>query len=232
MKFYHLVISISALWLSACSGTSSPETSLSAAAFVAKLESSQESQVLDVRSPGEFSGGHLPNAINIDWNDADFAAKTRSLDKNKPVLVYCLSGIRSISAANHLRSEGFSEVYELEGGMMKGLAELPVQSGETKNGGMTVAQYEQQISSPKIVLVDFYADWCAPCKQMEPYLNKISSEMEATVSVVRIDADQNPELCLALGVDALPTLKVYKDNTLVWNQVGFASEEHVRKQLR
>lgn len=74
--------------------------------------------ILDVRRPEEYAEGHIKNALNIDWKNPDeFATKAAQLDKSKPVYLYCRSGVRSAKAADWLRSNGFTQVVELEGGI-------------------------------------------------------------------------------------------------------------------
>ena len=80
-------------------------------------------------------------------------------------------------------------------------------------------------------IIDFYADWCAPCKKMEPYLSKIAAEMPEKVKIVRVNADDNTELCKAMNVSALPVLKLYRNNEIIWESLGFVEEAEVRKQL-
>lgn len=232
MKWIHLGAVVTLLGLAYCSGSANTDTSLSAKDFVEKLQTSKGAQLLDVRSHGEFEGGHLQDAVNINWDDPEFDSKVTDMDKSKPVFVYCLSGVRSIQAADYLRKEGFSEVYELDGGLIKSKGTLALSGEKPEKGGMTPAQYLARVNSDKIVLVDFYADWCAPCKQMEPYINRIAADLHETVEVVRIDADQHPDLCVSLGVDALPTIKIYKNNALTWNKVGYVSEEQLMEQIQ
>lgn len=74
-------------------------------------------QLLDVRTPEEFSEGHIANAINIDVTADDFDAKVVSLDKEKPVMVYCKSGGRSAKASARLKELGFKTITDLEGGI-------------------------------------------------------------------------------------------------------------------
>lgn len=75
-------------------------------------------QVLDVRTPEEYQSGHLAHAVLADWNnDSDFKTKANNLDKTKPVYVYCLSGGRSSSASSWLLKNGFTHVYNLNGGI-------------------------------------------------------------------------------------------------------------------
>jgi thioredoxin len=169
--------------------------------------------------------------MNIDWSADDFAEKAAALDKDKPVFVYCLSGPRSTAAAAKLEEMGFKNVYEMQGGMMKWRnADLPEIKAST-SAGMSVAQYNEMLKSETPVLVDFYAEWCAPCKKMEPYLKKIAAEMPDKVKIVRINVDENTELCKELNVSALPVLKLYRNNEVVWEKLGFVPEEEVRKQL-
>jgi len=73
-------------------------------------------QLVDVRSPGEYTQGHIENAININVYDKAFTTKTDALDKSKPVYVYCRSGSRSMKAANNLKNRGFN-VVNLNGGI-------------------------------------------------------------------------------------------------------------------
>ena len=73
-------------------------------------------QLVDVRTPGEYAGGHIGNAQNIDYNGADFKTKIDALDKSKPILVYCQAGGRSKKACTMMKGLGFSEIYELKSG--------------------------------------------------------------------------------------------------------------------
>ncbi len=102
-------------------------TSLSAKAFSDKITNTPGATVLDVRTPEEFAGGHIAKASNVDWRSGHFEHQVMSLDKSKAVFVYCLSGGRSSSAAKKMRSMGFKEVYELDGGLNQWqAARLPI----------------------------------------------------------------------------------------------------------
>ena len=99
------------------------------------------------------------------------------------------------------------------------------------NKGMTRSDYDKMLQSDKMVLVDFYADWCAPCKKMEPYLKEISETMSDKVKVVRIDADANAELCKELKISPIPVLHLYRSNKLVWENTGFVPKETVVEKI-
>ncbi len=120
----------------------------------------------------------------------------------------------------------------MDGGMMQWRAQkLPEVTGTPSSDAISMTQYNTFINSEKLVLVDFYAEWCGPCKKMEPYLHKIAEDSKEHVTVIRIDADKNPDLCRQLNVTALPVLKLYKNKELIWDHLGFIEEGKVREQL-
>lgn len=238
MKNY-IIIALTAfiIILNSCSTGQSQnaKTSLTAVAFAEKIKELPNAPIIDVRTPDEFSGGHLQNAQNIDVSSSDFEQQIETLDKSKPVFIYCLSGGRSASAANTMRGAGFKEVYELNGGLMKWRgANLPETTSlaTPKNAGISKADYEKLFDTDKVVLVDFYADWCGPCNQMKPDIDAITSEMADKVTVVRINADDNAELCKELQIDALPTIKVYKNKALTWSNVGYIDKAGMVAQIQ
>jgi rhodanese-related sulfurtransferase len=86
-----------------------------AAAF---LREHPETQVLDVRSEGEFTGGALPGAKNVSLGDENFDVKTGLLDRKRPILVYCAGGFRSRKAVERLKAMGFENIRHLHRGYM------------------------------------------------------------------------------------------------------------------
>lgn len=189
--------------------------------------------IVDVRTPEEFEKGHVENAINIDWNGNNFATEIAKLDKTKPIIIYCQSGNRSGKAAAKMLNMGFENLYEMEGGMMKWrAANLPESLNDNSAAkGMSVTDFKNLLATDDLVLVDFYADWCAPCKEMKPYLDEITTSMKDKVKVLRIDADEHVSLCKELKVDALPVLHLYKNNKLVWENTGFIGKGPVVDQI-
>ncbi len=126
-----LIIAMSfVLALFSCSETKSQDTKsdLSAQEFADQIKNSPNGIVLDVRTAGEYSEGHLSKALNIDWYAKDFDSQVKNLDKTKPIFVYCKVGGRSASAADRLRALGFTKVYELAGGILAWeAAKMPVE---------------------------------------------------------------------------------------------------------
>jgi len=84
--------------------------------FNSLLAKDKTVQLIDVRTPGEYAGGHIAGSTNIDYNAPDFLDRMRKLDKNKPVALYCAVGGRSGNAAVKLKELGFSKIYDLAGG--------------------------------------------------------------------------------------------------------------------
>jgi rhodanese-related sulfurtransferase len=84
-----------------------------------ELMKQSDAVVLDVRTPDEFKGGHLPNALLIDYNSGYFAEQVEKLDRDKTYLVYCASGGRSPRAAQIMTDKGFKHVYNLEQGISR-----------------------------------------------------------------------------------------------------------------
>lgn len=91
--------------------------------FKAKLEKDTTLQLVDVRTPEEFKAGHIKNALNINYLGADFENQIQKLDKNRPVLLYCKSGIRSGKAALVMKKQGFKSLYNLDGGYVQWAAD-------------------------------------------------------------------------------------------------------------
>lgn len=72
------------------------------------------------------------------------------------------------------------------------------------------------------VVVDFWAEWCGPCKQIGPALEELSTEMDGKIKVAKVDVDQNPNTAAALGVRGIPALFIFKDGQVVSNRAGAA----------
>ncbi|MGE5829553.1 MAG: thioredoxin [Micromonosporaceae bacterium] len=76
------------------------------------------------------------------------------------------------------------------------------------------------LQSDKPVLVDFWAEWCAPCRKVEPLLNELAVEMADKVEIVKLNIDENPETAMAYRVMSVPTLTIFKDGQPVQSVAG------------
>ena len=85
------------------------------------------------------------------------------------------------------------------------------------------SNFEAEVLKSDIpVVVDFWAEWCGPCKMIAPSLEEISNEMEGKVKIAKLNMDENPELAAQYGVRSIPTLLMFKDGEPVAIQVGAA----------
>jgi thioredoxin len=201
--------------------------------FEVKLQQTPESQLVDVRTPEEFKKNHVKGALNVNINSDEFEKQVAALDKTKPVMVYCLSGGRSAKAAGYMRKQGFKEVYEMEGGMMQWMAQnKPFEASEKSLPGMSVADFEKNIHTDKIVLVDFYAKWCAPCKKMAPWLEELVTQYPDQVTLLKVNADENTVLVKKMKVDMLPTILLYKNGKKVWSKTGLVEKGELEKNIK
>ncbi len=199
-------------------------------AFEKAIQQNPSAQLIDVRTAGEFGGGHLPKAQNIDIRSADFSDKLKSLDKSKPILVYCLSGGRSAQAAEIMRKEGF-QVTELKGGYLKWTTKMKPLEGVPNvkhDNAWKKSDFDAIIQKENQVVVDFYAKWCAPCIKMMPIVDKLASEFEGKVKVLKVEADGNQAILQAYGIDEIPGFLVFKNGKLVQKVTGFQEEEKLR----
>ena len=91
--------------------------------------------------------------------------------------------------------------------------------------------FDKIINSPQPVLVDFYADWCGPCKAMAPILKNLAQKIQGQGKVIKIDVDKNPSLAQKLQIRSIPTFAVYQNGKLLWLQAGMQTESQLLKAM-
>ena len=81
--------------------------------------------------------------------------------------------------------------------------------------------FDNDISSPNLLkIVDFWAEWCGPCKQIGPILEEISNEKKDEIKILKLNIDENPDVAQKYGVQGIPTLMIFKEGNLIDTKVG------------
>ncbi len=94
-----------------------------------------------------------------------------------------------------------------------------------------MSNFNDIIQSETPVLVDFFAEWCGPCKMMKPILEDLKSKMGENVRIIKIDVDKNPAIAAQYRIQGVPTLMVFKQGQSKWRQSGVLSAADLQKVI-
>lgn len=207
---------------------------LAPAEFKAAAEQ-QDGLFLDVRTPDEVARGQIPGASNVDVHDPSFEQKVKLLDRKRPLFVYCAAGSRSREAAERLAALGFSQVYDLAGGMTawKG-AGLPVElpsDAPPEAPGLTLEAFDAELSRQAVALVDFQTPWCTPCKTMAPIVDGLAGTYAGRAKVLRIDIDRSEAIAKREKIEGVPVFVIYVRGKETWRGSGLLTSEALAKQV-
>lgn len=95
-----------------------------------------------------------------------------------------------------------------------------------------MSKFSELINQDKPVLVDFFAEWCGPCKMLAPVLKQVKDQMGEDISIIKIDIDKNQTLASKYQVRGVPTMLLFKNGTQVWRQSGVLQKEDIIKVIQ
>ena len=165
-------------------------------------------------------------AFDVDSSAIDLAKEKLN---NYPCVHYINKNYSE--AVEILKEKGFTQLYHLKGGINAWKQNNKPVEGSSQEPQMTTNEYQQKITADSLVLVDFGADWCPPCKKMEPIIAQLLKENTA-IKLVKVDGGKDLDVMKQMNVEALPVFIVYKNGKQVWKKQGIVSIEELKAQLQ
>ena len=92
-------------------------------------------------------------------------------------------------------------------------------------------RFQQVINSQKPVLVDFYADWCAPCREVAPVLKELKDDMKENVRIIKVNVDKNPGIANFFKIKSIPSLLIFKNGQLLWSSAGVKTLNELKSMV-
>ena len=105
------------------------------------------------------------------------------------------------------------------------------QESPVVSAGLTEATFAEKIKGKPMVIIDYNATWCGPCKQLSPILKEWVKAQNGKVELIEIDVDENQELAKSKKIEAIPYLEMYKNGVKTWSSVGLIGKEELDKSV-
>lgn len=92
--------------------------------------------------------------------------------------------------------------------------------------------FSEIVKEKPLVLVDFFAEWCGPCKMMKPILEELKKNMGDDITILKVDVDKSPQASAAFNISGVPTLVLFKNGNIAWRQSGVVPAPQLEKIIR
>ncbi len=96
----------------------------------------------------------------------------------------------------------------------------------------TMSSFNEIINGTQPVLVDFYADWCAPCRMMAPILEQVAGNMKGRVKILKVNVDKNRDAAMKYGIRSIPTLMLFQNGQVKWQGVGVIQADQIENIVK
>ena len=103
--------------------------------------------------------------------------------------------------------------------------------GDKMNEIKTTQQFDEVLNSSKPVFVDFWAEWCGPCRAVSPAVEEVSKEYEGKVDFAKVNVDENNELATRYNIFSIPTLAIFQNGKIIAQQAGAASKDKIKSYI-
>jgi len=95
-----------------------------------------------------------------------------------------------------------------------------------------MSKFNELINADQPVLVDFFAEWCGPCKTMAPILKEVSSQLDGKAKIIKVDIDKNQAAANLYGIRSVPTLMIFKKGEIKWKQAGVIQSQEILNEIK
>jgi len=199
--------------------------------FEKSLMRQHSAQLLDVRTQAEYDAGHLAHAVLANIEDkATFTEQLNTLDKTQPVYLYAADS-RSHAAAQWMRANGFIQITELDGGIDAWKAAGKPVEKTSGTHPISEKEYLQMISAQPLVLIDFGASWCVPCRQMQPVIDTLAEQYSGVLTITFVDGGTQTLLMQDLHVNDMPAYILYRGGKEVWRKEGIVPKAEMQATI-
>ena len=93
---------------------------------------------------------------------------------------------------------------------------------------ITAIELQEKIKNGDKVIVEFFANWCGPCRMMKPVFEKVVSENKTDVQMYTMDIEDNKDYAMSLGIKSIPSIKIFNEGKVVETKVGVLNEDHIK----